>query len=179
MSSTPGTSAEFLPASQVGAMMSRIVRPIAAVIEADRSIESFMPLRAPPPLGSASYRPLQRPDGTWRKPVRVKPGFVPKEEQPVCAPRGLPAVIAAQAYVPLKKREMLAQESGPRVVPGDIPTPMDLLREQDRKAEEKKQQQRAKQKAAKVAKAIAKAAAPEPASADEPVRALPAAHRTG
>jgi partner of Y14 and mago protein len=55
----------------------------------------------------------QRPDGTWRKERRVKPGYVPPEERKVCCMFVLPPLIA-KVYESAGKKFANWQQSGPK-----------------------------------------------------------------
>lgn len=68
-----------------------------------------LPLRAM----EAEFIPAsQRPDGTWRKARRVKPGFVPVEEREV--------------YVSAQRRELLKVAANPIIAGGDVSDRTDL-----------------------------------------------------
>lgn len=93
----------------------------------------------------------QRPDGTWRKPRRVRDGYVPQEEVPLyeskgklfaqkpSLPPGLPPEMAQKAREKREKEQRKA-EAGRR--PPQNPVPGLLILHEDNKANQQQQQQR-------------------------------------
>lgn len=95
----------------------------------------------------------QRPDGTWRKPRRVRDGYVPQEEVPLyeskgklfaqkpSLPPGLPPEMAQKAREKREKEQRKA-EAGRR--PPQNPVPGLLILHEDNKANQQQQQRQAK-----------------------------------
>lgn len=95
----------------------------------------------------------QRPDGTWRKPRRVRDGYVPQEEVPLyeskgklfaqkpSLPPGLPPEMAQKAREKREKEQRKA-EAGRRAPQN--PVPGLLILHEDNKANQQQQQRQAK-----------------------------------
>lgn len=95
----------------------------------------------------------QRPDGTWRKPRRVRDGYVPQEEVPLyeskgklfaqkpSLPPGLPPEMAQKAREKREKEQRKA-EAGRRPPQNSVPGL--LILHEDNKANQQQQQRQAK-----------------------------------
>ncbi|CAL8470545.1 g10087 [Coccomyxa elongata] len=89
-----------------------------------------------PDDGERVIQGSRRPDGTYRKDVRVRAGYVPQDEQPVYVPRGA-----------------LVQRSGPKV-PGLDDADLEAAKASARSKAAKKNAQRKAKKAAEDAAAV-------------------------